>query len=152
MRCGSGAPEAVAYDAQGRATQVGADRLVWDALGRLAAVTDAAGNPREVYVWDAGGRLAEAHRPGEGVERFAYDGAHKVASIDASGAARWEAVWGPGLDRLAALHLPSGERSVLTDERRAPVALYDPQTARLSERTDTATLSPGFRGDDMLSW
>ena len=96
VRRDGGAAQALAYDAQGRATQIGPDRLVWDALGRLAAVTDASGTVREAYVWDAAGRLAEARRPNGERERFAYDGAHKVAAIDAQGAALWEATWGPG--------------------------------------------------------
>jgi RHS repeat-associated protein len=92
---------------------------------------------QEIYLYDALGRLTVIlDGDGEVKEGFAHDGAHKVAAFDGEGSPKWEAVWGPGLNRLLEVRDPSGASPVtkvpLLDHRRSVVAVWDGAEERVT--------------------
>jgi RHS repeat-associated protein len=92
---------------------------------------------QEIYLYDALGRLTVIlDGDGDMKEGFVHDGAHKVAAFDGEGSPKWEAVWGPGLNRLLEVRDLSGASPVaqvpLLDHRRSVVGVWDGAQERVT--------------------
>ncbi len=118
--------------------------LAFDELDRLVGVTHASGSLVEGYLYDAAGRLVGFYDDEGLLRQLAYDGDQAIAAYDTveqpgggwALEARWEAVWGPGLDELIEwrpLGAPTNERFVpLLDHRRSVIGAWRGDDAALA--------------------
>jgi RHS repeat-associated protein len=136
-----GAAHTVEHDTGGRVIRAGNLTFGYHQDGRLAWV-QRSGHLMEAYGYTADGRLCCAWPDaalGGPASSFLFDGDHMVAALDAAGQPRWEAVWGPGRDRLLEwtdTASGSGRHLVLTDERNSVRATWSPAAARLDSSVD----------------
>lgn len=127
---------AVRHDSAGRIQDNGGLEFSFDPRGQLAAVSRN-GRIVESYFYDVTGRLAAVGGPATEPPNqvFAYDGLQMVAAFTPTNQALWEAVWGPGRDRLMLWRDLAGgiEHIVMADYRNSVAATWDPTAGRLTE-------------------
>lgn len=132
-------PRSVQHNAAGQVREDGGLQLSFDPRGYLATVARA-GQIVESYFYDASGRLAGVGAPGSGAPNqvFAYDGVQMVAAMSASNQPLWEAVWGPGVDRLVLWRdLVNGvDHTVLADYRNSVAATWNAAAGRIVNTAD----------------
>lgn len=110
-----------AHDAAGCATGISgvsgrADRtLAWNSQYQLVSVS-AGGGVLESYTYDAFGRRATT-TTAAGTVRHVYDGSQCIADLDEQGNVLRSYVWGPGIDNLLAIRAGGATYYALTDHQ-----------------------------------
>ena len=154
----AGASLTVSHDPGGRVDAAGDHTYTWDALGRLLAVHDAAGNHLEGYAYTVDGRLAATiDASGAFTSQLLWEGGELAAAYTATLAVvpatqpgtsnlttsyvytpLWEAAWGPGPRRLLEWwHADEpGPRILIEDARRSVAAITEPGEDTISHRLD----------------
>jgi RHS repeat-associated protein len=143
-------PGNLTYDDAGRVTGDGRRLYEWHPDGCLAAARNLGALER--YGYTADGRLA-AVWTGTGAAptlTFLHDNLHPLTATGPSGPV-WDAVWGPGLDRLVEWTDSaggSGLQLALTDERGTVVGAWSPNTGLAGSITTTPEGRAAVRAPD----
>ncbi len=154
----SAGDETFAYTAAGELasrtdTAAGATTsYAWDALGRLAAVTQPDGTSIE-YLLDANGRRIGRRMGGALVQAFLWDGAQPVAELDGDGNVVARFVWARAPAGAPDLVLRDGATyRVVRDHLGSPRLVVDAASGEIAQRLDydafgaiTRDTSPGFQ-------
>ena len=117
------------HDAAGCVTGISgvagrADRtLVWNSQYQLVSVS-AGGNVLESYTYDAFGRRATT-TTAAGTVRHVYDGSQCIADLDEQGNVLSSYVWGPGIDNLLAIRAGGATYYALTDHQNTVHGFVD---------------------------
>ena len=117
------------HDAAGCVTGISgvagrADRtLVWNSQYQLVSVS-AGGNVLESYTYDAFGRRATT-TTAAGTVRHVYDGSQCIADLDEQGNVLSSYVWGPGIDNLRAIRAGGATYYALTDHQNTVHGFVD---------------------------
>jgi RHS repeat-associated protein len=130
-----GTTSRVLHDDAGRVVRHGARTFGHHPAGSLATVRDR-GTLVEGFAYAADGRLAAVWTAEQATPEtvFGYDAGQQTAAADPTAGLRWEAAWGPGVDRLLEwTDLTAGaDRQIpLLDERGSVLGTWSPSTARL---------------------